>query len=77
MAISPASDDEKFELDTAFTFQAWLKPTSTSLSSIFKKGAQYQITHEAGKIHFTAGGTTLDLDFTQKAIVRISPAFAI
>ena len=67
MAISPASDDEKFELDTAFTFQAWLKPTSTSLSSIFKKGAQYQITHEAGKIHFTAGGTTLDLDFTQKA----------
>lgn len=67
MVISPTSDDEKFELDTAFTFQAWLNPSSTALSSVFKKGSQYQITHETGKIHFTAGGTTLDLDFAEKA----------
>ncbi len=67
MVISPASTDKKFEFDTAFTFQAWVKPTSTTLSTVFQKGAQYKLSHHAGKLYFKAGTQTLELDYSEKA----------
>ena len=66
MVISPAGDDEKFEFDTAFTYQAWVKPTSTTLSSLFKKGSQYKLTHKNGELAFKAGTQTITLSFPEK-----------
>ncbi len=63
------SDDnfEKFDLDTAFTFQTWIKPTSTAAGMIFQKGTQYKVERTAtGEITFSAGGQDLTLSFTEK-----------
>lgn len=66
LGISPSTTDSHFKLDTAFTYQAWLKPTSTSTSVLFQKGSQYKLTHATGRIDFTAGAQTLTLTFPQK-----------
>lgn len=67
LGISPPSDHPHFKFDTAFTFQAWVKPTSTTTSVIFEKGSQYKLTHSTGKLDFTAGTQTLSINFAQKA----------
>ena len=67
LAISPPSNHPHFKFDTAFTYQAWVKPTSTSSSVLFEKGSQYKITHSKGKINFRAGAQTLTLNFVQKS----------
>src|SRR5262249_49925503 len=67
LGISPSPSDTHFNLDTAFTFHACLKPTSTSTSVIFQKGSQYKLTHSPGQIGFTAGSQTITLNFAQKA----------
>jgi hypothetical protein len=67
LAISPKANDTKFSFASNFTFQAWVKPTSTGLSTIFEKGSQYKITHQNGQINFTANGVITTLNFTQKA----------
>ena len=66
LAISPKADDTHFNLDTAFTFQAWLQPTSSSAAVIFQKGAQYLLTHSNGRLDFKAGTQTLTLNFPEK-----------
>jgi hypothetical protein len=66
MVVSPEMNDPMFELDTAFTFQAWVKSESATSSCVFQKGSQYKLTHEAGKFTFKAGSQSLSLNFTQK-----------
>ncbi len=65
LGISP-SNNLLFKFDTAFTFQAWTKPTSLATSVLFQKGSQYKITHATGKIQFIVGTQTLTLNFPQK-----------
>jgi hypothetical protein len=67
LAVSPRTDDANFKFDTAFTFQAWLKPTANVTSVIFQKGNQYKLTHSNGQLNFYAGAQApLTLNFTQK-----------
>lgn len=66
LAISPKANDTKFSFANNFTFQSWVKPTTTGNSTLFEKGSQYKISHQTGKITLNANGTNLVLDFTQK-----------
>ena len=68
LAISPRADDANFKFDTAFTFQAWIRPKGNTTSVIFQKGGQYKLTHSNGQLKFYAGAQApLTLNFTQKA----------
>ena len=63
----PYNDNDKFNLDTAFTFQGWFLPDGTSSTCLFSKGSQYEIMHQQNQINFTIGGTTtLTANFTEK-----------
>lgn len=60
------NDFEKYDFDTAFTFQMWTKPTASTGGTIFQKGSQYKIQYSGGNIAFTAGSQTLNLTFPEK-----------
>ena len=66
MAVSPPAGHEHFKFDNNFTFQTWLKTSSTNVSTIFEKGTQYKITHAPNVVSFTAGGQTISVNFLQK-----------
>ncbi len=57
---------DKFNFDTAFTFQAWIKPTNNENRQIFIKGTQYRLWIQPGEARFTANGQNLYLNFDVK-----------
>jgi hypothetical protein len=67
IAVSPPLNDPYFKFDTAFCFEGWFKPTTAVSSCLFEKGTQYKITHQPGQVTFIAGGTSLSVNFTERA----------
>jgi hypothetical protein len=55
-----------FDFSSNFTFTAWVKPTSTSQTTLFSKGTQYRVYHQENRVSFDANGQLLHLDFVQK-----------
>jgi len=55
-----------FAFTSGFSFQSWVKPTSTATKTLFQKGAQYKVEHSTGNIKFTAGSQSISLNFPQK-----------
>ncbi|MBI4646158.1 MAG: hypothetical protein HY738_06040, partial [Bacteroidia bacterium] len=56
-----------FSFSSGFSFQAWVKATSTGTTTLFQKGTQYKVQHSLNNITFTAGSQVLNLNFPQKA----------
>jgi len=58
--------DAGLDFSSYFTLTAWVKPTSTSQTTLFSKGNQYKVYHQQNRVSFEAGGQLLHLDFAQK-----------
>ena len=62
----PDAENDKFDFDTAITFQGWFRPDGTTSTCLFSKGPQYEIMHQQNQVTFTVGSTTLAVNFDEK-----------
>lgn len=68
LAISHEANAPYYQLDTAFTFQAWFNPDGgTGTQTLMEKGGQYKVEYNPGVVSFTAGGSqTIVVPFTPR-----------
>ncbi len=69
--------NSSFEIQDAFTFQAYVRMSAIQSSSIFNKGSQYQLDYTGSAFEFSVGGDVLTYSFTMPVdkFVHITAVF--
>lgn len=67
LVINHLLDDPLFSFESAFTFEGWFRPSSTTnTSTLFEKAGQYKLIHNNGHLSFHALGAQVNLYYTEK-----------